>query len=66
MSPPSAVAHNRQVSFNTLVLEALQQVLTQEQRWEMHEAASLLGEDAALGDAEFAFRAQSEVVLSDR
>ena len=59
------VAENRKISVNTLVSEALTQVVNEAQDKEMYDAATLLGLDAELSSVDFSLSAQSEVALGN-
>ena len=56
------IARRRQISVNTLVLEALENVIRAEEDARLYEAFGQLGEDADEADVEFAAAAQWEVV----
>jgi len=58
------LAENRKISINALVSETLSKAVEAAQDLEMHEAATLLGRDAEMSSADFAFSAQSEVALA--
>jgi predicted transcriptional regulator len=58
-------AERRDSSLNATVQEALHLLTQQDQQARLYEAFSLLGEDAAEADVEFAFEAQRQVVTRD-
>ena len=57
------LAKKQCVSLNALIQECLSHAIRIEEEREMYEAAELLSMDPEECDAEFAFAAQSEVVL---
>ncbi|HZP82722.1 MAG TPA: toxin-antitoxin system HicB family antitoxin [Chthonomonadaceae bacterium] len=59
------LAKKRCISLNTLVQESLAAVIREEEDREMYEAAELLGQFPEECDVEYAFAAQSEVVLRE-
>ena len=58
------IAEERKLSVNALVSEALRTLVDEAQDREMYATATLLGQDAEMSTADFAFDAQSEVVLT--
>ena len=59
------LAQRQGVSLNTYILEKLEQGNRTARDQELFDAASLLADDAAECDVEFAIYAQQEVMLSD-
>jgi hypothetical protein len=59
-----SITRRRGVSFNALIEESLRKEIAAEHDREMYEAATLLGSDPD-SNVEYAFVAQSEVVLRD-
>jgi hypothetical protein len=62
----TGLAHKRCLSLNALIQECLATAVKVEEDREMYEAAEILGQDKDACDVEYAFAAQSEVVLDDR
>jgi hypothetical protein len=58
-------AQRRKQSMNATIQEALYLLMREERQAQLYEAFSLLGEDAAEADVEFALDAQREVVARD-
>jgi hypothetical protein len=62
----AGLASRRRLSLNALIQECLANAIQVEEQREMVEAAEILGQDREACDVEYAFVAQSEVVLDDR
>ncbi len=62
----SDLARKRKQSLNALVQDSLARALRQQEDQELYEAFERLGENPAACDVEYAFGAQSEVVLRER
>jgi len=58
------IAAKRGTSMNALVQEGLQMIVRNEQEKALYDSFTLLGKDAQEASVDFAFEAQSEVVLS--
>ncbi len=60
------LARKRSLSLNALVQQSLAAWIKSEEDRELYEAFEELGKDKEACDVEYAFAAQSEVVLSDK
>ena len=58
------IAAERGISVNALVQEGLQMIVKNEQERALYDSFTLLGKDADEASVDYAFDAQSEVVLS--
>lgn len=59
------MAKRRRVSLNQLVQESLQETIDEEKKQQLYHEFTLLGQDTAECDVEFAFEAQREVIMRD-
>jgi hypothetical protein len=62
----TSLAKKRCISLNTLIQQSLAAVVKEEEDRELYEAFELLGQYPEECDIEYAFAAQSEVVLRDK
>ncbi len=59
------IAHKREVSLNALIQASLEALIQAEEERASYDAYTLLGQDAAECNVEYAIHAQAEVMLRD-